>query len=523
MKNGAALVATILALAACSSNGANTNGSAGFPAASPDPNDWPSFNRDLASNRYSPLADITTQNVARLKRVCEAPLNEAGAFQAGPLAIAGKLYVTTTTSTYAIDGATCTIVWTNTYQTTGPVPFPVDRGAAWDGKSTLVRGEPDGHLIAIDMNSGKTLWNVAPANSSHGEFLSSAPIIWNDTVFIGTAGSDWGVKGRMMAFDVSDGKQKWSTTTIASGDDPNAKSWGSVRQQDTGGGGMWTSYTLDPQTNELFVSVGNPAPDFASGYRPGANLYTDSLVVLDPATGKMKWYYQALPHDVHDWDLASAADLAGDANHQIAAVASKDGNLYGIDRTTHTLLWHTPEVRMLNTDRPPTIAGVRICPGVLGGSEWNGAAWDAKNAHFITPMDDWCATVKLGTTRYTTGQFFFGGSYSGEPRSAARGTLTATDTSGKIVWQYKAGAPMLAGVTPTAAGVTFTGDMDGNVLAFDSATGKVLFKDRTQGSIAGGVITYGAGGKQYVAATSGNISRLTWGAQGKPAIIVYSL
>ncbi len=505
-----ALTALIVAMSACTNNRTSQDGA----------NDWPSFNRDLTSTRYSPLSEITTANASHLKQRCSTPLNEAGALQASPLAISGKLYVTTAHQTYAIDGATCKILWTNTYTSKGPEPFPVDRGLAWDGGTRLIRGQPDAHLIAIDMNTGKTLWDVAPASSAKGEFLSSAPIIYDGTVFIGTAGSDWGVKGRMMAFDVTNGQKKWTFTTIASGNDPNTKSWGSIGETDTGGGGMWTSYTLDPQSNELFVSVGNPAPDFASNYRPGANLYTDSEVVLDPSSGQLKWYVQALPHDVHDWDLATAADLGA---QNLAAVASKDGNLYGIDRTTHKILWHTPEVRMLNTTHPPTIAGTRICPGVLGGSEWNGAAWDAKNQHFITPMDDWCATVKLGATRYTPGQFFFGGSYVGEPYSAARGTLTATDTNGKIVWQYRTNSPMLAGVTPTASGVTFTGDMAGNVLAFDSATGNVLFKHKTQGSIAGGVITYGINGKQYVAATSGNISRLTWGAQGKPSIVVYSL
>ncbi|HET9029982.1 MAG TPA: PQQ-binding-like beta-propeller repeat protein [Candidatus Aquilonibacter sp.] len=517
-------VALLVAVSACSNNGSSQPSPSPSGTGQTDPNNWPSYNRDLDSTRFSPLSDITPATAPKLKKTCSVPLTEVGALQASPLAIDGKLYVTTARDTYAIDGTNCRMLWTNTYSPKGPQPFPVDRGLAWDGGTRLVRGEPDGHLIAIDLNTGKTLWDVAPASGAKGEFLSSAPIFYDGTIFIGTAGSDWGVKGRMMAFDVTNGKQKWTFTTIASGNDPNAKSWGSVRAADTGGGGMWTSYSLDPQTDELYVSVGNPAPDFASSYRPGANLYTDSEVVLDPATGRMKWYYQALPHDVHDWDLATAAALATTSDGKsIAAVASKDGNLYGIDRTSHKLLWHTPEVRMLNTTKPATIAGTRICPGVLGGSEWNGAAWDAKNQHFITPMDDWCATLKLGTTRYIPGQFFFGGSYVGEPFSAARGTLTATDANGKIVWQYKAHAPMLAGVTPTAGGVTLTGDMSGNFLVFDSANGKLLFKDHTQGSIAGGVITYGASGRQYVALTSGNISRLTWGAQGKPSIFIYSL
>jgi glucose dehydrogenase len=208
----------------------------------------------------------------------------------------------------------------------------------------------------------------------------------------------------------------------------------------------------------------------------------------------------------------------------MAAASGKDGYLYGLDRGTHKLVYRTADEPIKNFDKAPTVAGVDICPGVLGGSEWNGPAYDAKDGLLITPMDNWCATVKLGAVRYTAGEFFFGGSYAGGPYSDARGTLTATNAStGKIVWQYKAPAPMLAGVTPTASGVTFTGSMNGDVLAFDSATGRMLYRDHTPGSVAGGVITYAVNGKQYVGATSGNISRLTWGAQGLPSIVIYTL
>jgi alcohol dehydrogenase (cytochrome c) len=502
--------------------GCSQPGNGGSAAPGPGAN-WPSYNGNLTSQRYSSLSDITPQNASQLKPVCHTALKEIGPLQATPIAIDGTLYVTTARDTYALNGTDCKLKWENDYTPKDPEPFPNNRGVAIS-RNTLVRGESDGHLIAIDVATGKTLWDVAPASGARGEFLSSAPVIWNNTAYIGTAGSDWGVKGRMMAFDIKDGRQKWSFTTVASGNDPNAGSWGGVRAQETGGGGMWTSYTLDPQTGEIFVPVANPAPDFASGYRPGSNLYTDSIVVLDARTGKLKWYWQSIPHDVHDWDMSTAPVLITDKRKQIVATSSKDGFIYGLDRATHKLIYKTAEVRTVNFDKQPTSAGVRICPGVLGGSEWNGPAFDQRDNLLITPMDDWCATLKLGATRYVPGQFFFGGSYAQDDISSARGTLTATDAeSGKITWQYKSQSPMLAGVTPTATGVTFTGDMAGNILAFNSSNGKLLFKNKTQGSIAGGVITYAANGKQYIAATSGNISRLTWGVQGKPSIVIYSL
>jgi len=508
------LALILLLAAAC-----NRNAGGGSNAA-----DWPSYNNDLQGQRYSSLDQITTQNAASLKQVCTAPLSEAGSLQATPIVSGGTLYVTTATKTYAMDATNCSMKWTNVYKPKDAVPFPVNRGVAVDG-NRVFRGEPDGHLVALDATNGKQVWEVAPASGKRGEFLSSAPVVWNGMVYEGVAGSDWGVKGRMMAFDESNGKVAWTFTTIATGNDPNAKSWRNVKTAETGGGALWTSYTIDPDAGEVFISSANPAPDFASAYRPGANLYTDSVIALDAKTGALKWYHQMVPHDVHDWDMSSPPVLyATKDGKAMVSAAGKDGYIYGIDRTSHNIVWQTAGVRIQNFKTAPTVKGVHICPGVLGGSEWNGPAFDAKDHLLITPMDDWCATLKLGATRYLPGQFFFGGSYEQDPNSTARGTLTATDPdSGKIVWQYKAQAPMLAGVTPTAGGVTFTGDMASNFLVFDSANGKVLYKNKTKGSIAGGVVTYSVNGKQYIAATSGNISRLTWGVQGSPSMVVYAL
>ncbi len=307
----------------------------------PVESDWPSYNGNLLSQRYSALTQITVSNAASLRRVCSVKLSEAGSLQAGPVVTGGTLYVTTALHTYAIDPETCATKWTNGYTPKDKVPVFVNRGVAVAG-NRVVRGEPDGHLIAIDASSGKTLWDVAPASGAKGEFLSSAPIAWNDMVFIGIAGSDWGVKGRMMAFDVSSGKKLWTFSTIST----DLKSWGSVRAAERGGGGMWTSYTLDPATGELFVPVANPAPDYTAGGRPGANPYTNSVVVLDAKTGALKWYRQMVPHDSHDWDLSAAPVLytAKDGT-SIVASAGKDGYIDGIDRSTHQLLFHTAGTR----------------------------------------------------------------------------------------------------------------------------------------------------------------------------------
>jgi alcohol dehydrogenase (cytochrome c) len=504
--------------------GPNAITSAGGDPAGRIGNDWPSYNGDLQGTRYSSLTQITPQNANTLKKVCSAPLKEQGPFQGEPLIVAGTIYVETAHDTYAIDGKTCALKWSSTYTPVAREVFPVDRGAALvDGK--LIRGTPDGHLLALDASSGKTLWNVKVGNGNKGEFLSSAPIVWNGTVYEGVAGADWGVMGRMFAFDPANGKVKWTFTTIASGNDPNAKSWPSAAAAQKGGGGLWTSYTLDPASGTLFIPVSNPAPDFAGTLRNGANLYTNSVVALDANSGTMKWFVQTLPHDVHDWDMAAPPVFFTASNGKtMIGAASKDGQLYGIDATTHKIVYTTPEVRHTKPTAPVTMQGTHMCPADAGGAEWSGPAYDRKDDLLITPMDDWCGTVKLGSTRYTPGQFYLAGTVARDDFAQAKGALTATDpVTGKIRWKYAAGSPMLAGAVPTASGVTFTGDMAGNVLVFDSATGKVLFKDTTQGSIAGGVVPYSVDGTEYLAVTSGNISRLTWGNHGSPTLVVYAL
>jgi alcohol dehydrogenase (cytochrome c) len=505
-------------LAACGGNATTASGTAGAGA------DWPTYNGDLTGTRYSSLTQITPRNAAALKKLCSRTLDEQGAFQAEPVVAGGIVYVPTAHDTYAIDGKTCALEWRARYRPKEHEPFPVDRGVALiDGK--IVRGTPDGHLIALDQSSGKTLWDVKVGDGDKGEFLSSAPIAWNGTVYEGVAGADWGVMGRMLAFDAANGKRKWSFTTIAGGSDPNAKSWPDAAAAQRGGGGLWTSYTLDPSTGTLYIPVSNPAPDFAGSVRKGDNLYTNSIVALDASSGALEWYVQTIPHDVHDWDMAAPPVLFSTAGgKQMLGAAGKDGQLYGIDTNTHEIVYATPEVRHTDPRVAVTVAGTHMCPAALGGAEWSGPAYDRKNGLLITPMDDWCGTVKLGSTRYTAGQFYMAGSQQPDPAAQAKGALTATDpATGKIRWKYAANNPMLAGVTPTASGITLAGDMGGKVLVFDSASGKLLFRDQTQGSIAGGVVTYAVNGTQYVAATSGNISRLTWGKSGVPTLVVYGL
>jgi len=488
------------------------------------PGPWPTYNNGYDGQRYSPAKSITPENVGTLKRVCEAHLGDAGSFHSGLIVIGRTLYVTTAHTTVALDAANCAIRWRHVYKPEQDEVYAVNRGVAYlDGH--IFRGTADGRVIALDAKTGKQLWLVKAGDPLNGDFFSSAPIAWKGLVFIGAAGSDWGTRGYVLALDARTGREKWRFHTVPMGSEPGADSWKDPKTAAHGGGGMWTSYTLDTTTGELFVPVGNPAPDYAPDRRPGANLYTDSLVVLDARTGRLRWYHQFTSNDGLDYDFGAAPALyTGGTGAKLLAAGSKDGNLYGLDRSTHEVLFKTPVTTIENAGAPPTPEGVRACPGPLGGVEWNGPAVDPRSRAIYVGAVDFCFLYKAAsdTPEYKPAGLYFG--TTATPiggADTARGWIHAVDgDTGSTLWKYQAEAPVVAGVTPTAGGVVFTGDLSGNLLALDAKTGAELYKLNTGGAVAGGVITYETKGKQYVATTSGNVSRMTFQTTGAPKVVI---
>lgn len=486
--------------------------------------DWPAYNGSFDGRRFSPLDQINTSNVANLQTVCKVRLGENGTMQAGPVVIGRTLYVTTAHTTVAIDAATCAVRWRRVCPLTHKDVFPVNRGVAYlDGR--VFRGTGDGRLLSLSADSGTVLWNVQAGDPAAGEFLSSAPIAWNGKVYIGVAGSDWGVRGHMMAFDANTGKELWRFWTIPMGSEQGADTWKNAESAKHGGGGTWTSYALDTVSGELFVPVANPAPDFNPSARPGDNLFTNSVVVLDANTGALRWWFQFTPHDGFDWDVGAAPMLypARDGTRRVAA-GSKDGNVYAIDRASHKLLFTTAITTIRHADMVPTQRGVDVCPGWLGGVEWNGPAYDSSADALYVGAVDWCGTVKLGAPEYKPGEFFLGTGIQMAPSDSATGWLTALDAeTGAVRWRFHAPKPVVSAVTPTAGGLVLGGDVAGTFYALDKTDGKVLFQHAMGGSVAGGIVTYAVDGKQYVALTAGNVSRVTFGGAGHPTVIVMGL
>jgi PQQ-dependent dehydrogenase (methanol/ethanol family) len=374
------------------------------------------------------------------------------------------------------------------------------------GGGRVIRGAQDGVLYALDAKTGTPLWVRQVADWSIGEGIGAAPIILDDVVYVGKAGGDWGIKGRMMAFKVDDGTLLWAFDLIPTGSETGADTWQPPESAEHGGGAAWVTYALDRKTNTLFVPVGNPGPDYHREMRKGANLFTISTVALDAKTGKLKWWYQLRPNDDHDWD-ATVVSLFDVGLRKYVATAGKEGILHVVNRDDGKLVFKLPMTTLLNHDVPITKEGVRVCP--VAGVQWNGAAWSPSTELLYVNAIDWCTVFKLGPEPKWVATVPYTGLANGwgnnDPIDKWAGWINAVDPrTGRMAWRVKWPTPMYASITPTAGNLLFTGDLNGNFLALDARNGSTLYSFPTGGPIAGGVITYEAGGKQYVAVASGH-------------------
>jgi alcohol dehydrogenase (cytochrome c) len=506
--------------------------------------DWPSYNRTLAGDRFSPVSQIDRSNVATLRTACTYALPEVVDLQSGPVVVNGTMYVTSDTLTYAIDAGTCAERWRHVRKnaTRGG---GVNRGVAYmDGR--VFRGTYDSHVLALDASTGTQLWDVALDVAGPGVSVPMAPLAWHGLVYIGNAGGDRvGVIGHVYALDARDGHVVWKFDVVPStGRARGTWGRGAASEYPISGGAFWTSFTLDEGTGALYVAAGNPAPDYDAAMRDGDNLYANSVIAIDAATGRMLAYNQVVKHDFHDWDVdAPAALVTTKSGRSIVASANKDGLLSVLDRRgvaasvagdprEMPLLFQAPTTTRENVDVPLSRDHkTHFCPGSLGGSEWNGAAFDRDHNLLITGAADWCSTVQLqrdATSVPPVGQAWFGnvGGFGQAMDSAAkaRGWITAVDAeTGVVRWKFAAPRPVLGGVTPTAGGLVFAGDLSGAFYAFDAESGRILWRTSLGQSAGGGVVSYCAGGRQRIAVTAGMRSALWADASSSSRIVVLGL
>jgi alcohol dehydrogenase (cytochrome c) len=499
-------------------------------AAQSNSNDWLMSNHDYSGQRYVDLKQITPANAATLRPTCMYQASDTKAFHNNPVVYRGVMYITTSTATIALDATNCRLKWRHDWRPKSIEVHPPNRGVAIkDGR--VVRATTDGFLFALDIETGKMLWERQVVNSAKNEgSFNMAPVIFEDTIILGLGISEQGVKGWIGGFKLSDGSDVWRFNTVPDDNEPGAETWGTGDARKMGGGAVWSPPSLDPQAGLIYVPVANPAADFYGANRPGANLYTGSMIVLNARTGKLQWYFQAVPHDTHDWDLTQTSPLftttINGKQHKLVAVVGKDGLLHVLDRETKEKVYDVPVTTRLNTEVETTIEGTpRTCPGVLGGVLWNGPAFNPRTNMLYVPAVDWCGVfTRAKELRQVPGQIQMGGLYRNDPVDKARGWLTAVDAAtGKVAWKYESQKPMLAAVTTTSTDMLFTGELTGDFLAMNARTGKVLYRFNTGGPMNGGVVSYAVNGKQYVAAASGSASGFWYVAPGSSTIIVFAL
>ena len=502
-----------------------------------EPQNWLTYSGGYAGQRHSALTQITPQNVRdlELKWVFQARSFEK--FEATPLVVDGVLYtVQAPNDAIALDAATGRVFWTFNYtpsKAARPCCGRVNRGLAISG-DLLFMGTIDAHLIAIDAKSGKSVWNTAVARAESGYALTHAPLVIKDKVIVGVAGGEFGIRGFIAAYDIHTGKELWKFYTIPAPGEPGNETWAGDSWKH-GGGSVWVTGSYDPDLNLTYWGIGNPGPDWNGDKRKGDNLYTDSVVALDPDTGKLKWHYQFSPHDEFDYDSVQVPVLA-DMEYQgrprkVMLWANRNGFYYTIDRATGQFLVGKPftQVNWANgfdeQGRPmrvpgkvPSREGTLIYPSNQGATNWYSPSFSPRTGLFYIPAwaDTWSVYVKT-EEEFVEGQRYSSGMHNssfGPNRGIQNNTRKPEDGHGAVIaidpktgekkWQFDLTDVTDAGILTTDSDLLFSGGREEYFYALDARSGNLLWKTALGGAIMNGPITYSVGGKQYVAAAAGN-------------------
>jgi alcohol dehydrogenase (cytochrome c) len=493
-----------------------------------EPSEWLMYDRNYSGWRYSPLTQISTANVAQLRPQWvfqPQGATEAGRFETTPLVYNGIMYLTgSANNAYAVDLQSGQQLWH--YQHDPPPNLPLccgeeNRGFAALG-NRLLKVNIEGDLVALDALTGRMMWKAHLGDYQKGYSATAAPLVVKNMVLTGVAGGDFGARGFIDAYDAESGKRLWRFYTVPEPGEPASDTWPTGSR--LVGGATWVTGTYDPELNLVYWGTGNPGPDFIGDARRGDNLYTCSLVALDPDTGKLKWYYQFTPHDTHDWD-ANATPVLVDLDYHGQRVkaliqADRNGFFYALNRTNGKFLYAKPYTQVswakgigpdgrpiLVPGQEPTPKGAKVCPGLGGGHNWAPTAYSPQTGLFYFGSTDGCEIYYQSAAPYKAGEFYQGSTPVPIPQEPAKGSIVAMDpATGEIKWKFDSvNPPGTLGILATAGRLVFGGNSKGYVFALDSRTGKVLWRYQTGGPISTGPISYEFNGKQYVTYVSGGI------------------
>jgi alcohol dehydrogenase (cytochrome c) len=474
----------------------------------PPPDSWLTFHGGYSGQRHTSLGEITPENVGRLEQVWRFQTGQNQPIKASPIVANGILYVTMPDHIWAIDARTAKELWH--YQNRPNDAFHIGHRGAAVYKDSVYLTTPDCHLIALDAKTGKVKWDVVIADSKKGYWSTNAPLIVRNHVFVGVSGDFDNLPGQLKSVDADTGATQWIfySTPPPGGAEP--ASGGAT------GGQMWTTGTYDPGLNLVYVGTGNPTPVLNGEARPGNNPWTCSIVALNPDNGKLVWGYQASPHDTHDWDANEVPVLAdADFNGQprkLLMQASRNGYFFVLDRTNGKSLLTVPFAAVNwakgidSEGRPipdpakyPRKDGVLVAPNESGATNFRPPSFDPKTGLFIVSAQDGYGIYFFKSEH---GSYGWAGADYGV---AGKAFLRAIDyRNGEIVWNHPIGdGAGTAGVLTTDAGLTFSGDNGGNVIAFRTNDGTTLWHQST-GRMNNGPIMYQLDGRQYLVVGGGS-------------------
>jgi alcohol dehydrogenase (cytochrome c) len=486
------------------------------------------YGMDYGQQRYSPLTQINADTVKRLVPAWNLSYDDNRSEESQPLVYNGVLYVTTNSATIAVDAKTGKQIWKTKVDYPPETPRVVccgiiNRGAAlYEGK--VIRGTLDGKLVALDAKTGKALWKSDVADVKQGYTMTGAPQIADGVILTGISGAEFGTRDFIDGWDPADGKHLWRTYTVPLKDEPGGDTWAGDSAK-YGGGSTWITGSFDPELHTVYWGIGNPGPFNAAG-RKGDNLYTCSVLALDPKTGKIKWHYQFSPNNPFDYDSVAEMILTdinvGGKATKVLIDANRNGFLYVLDRTDGKLIAANPYVKVnwasgidLKTGRPietdiatkaRTGEMVDVFPSILGGKNWEPSSFSKKTGLLYANTLNFGGHYKTVPAEYKQGEWYVGMDLSNPWNFSEknRGVLKALDPmTGKAKWEAPSELPRFSGVLSTAGGVVFSGQLTGEFEAFNAETGQKLWSFQTGSGIEGQPITWEQDGEQYVAVSVG--------------------
>jgi alcohol dehydrogenase (cytochrome c) len=495
--------------------------------ASPARGEWPTYHGSLSGNRFSPLDQINAATIHRLAPKWMFTIQGAPRpLQMTPLVVAGVMYVTSVNEAYALDARSGRQIWHYSRPRTpglaGDAATGINRGAAVLANRVFMVTD-NAHLIALDRDAGTLLWDVEMADWRQNYGATGAPLAVNDLVIAGVSGGDEGIRGFLDAYRASTGERVWRFWTVPARGEPGAETWsgGAIEH---GCAATWLTGTYDPVAKLLYWPTGNPCPDYNGDERKGDNLYSASVLALDPDTGRLRWHYQYTPHDLHDWD-ANQTPMLVDVRfrgepRQLLLQGNRNGFFYVLDRLSGKVLRATPFVAsvtwasaigadgrpVLNGDSEPTREGQRVCPAVAGATNWPSTAFSPQTGLFYLFAEESCAIYTKTDQQWAAGKSFYGGVTRRAPGTSAAGRiLKALDIqTGTTAWEIPVGGNIGgSGLLATAAGLVFFGSDEG-FIAVDAAHGERLWQFTTNQNWKAGPMTYAVNGDQYIAVAGGS-------------------